>query len=166
MFISVKIKVYFRFHTSYSNFDPAVFRKYLDRSLHLLLQWMRRLTLRFSILLLFLMTEPSHSQLQIFLLFFMTSSGPLQKIQATVWKLKQDLSWKMLIQLRHPLWLKWYPHLQTSIRLPPTRPEPGELQKTQATAWNVTMDLIRRIEINLHHLNLLESQVDRIWWGI
>ena len=79
---------------------PAVFRKYLDRSLHLLLQWMRRLTLRFSILLLFLMTEPSHSQLQIFLLFFMTASGPLQKIQATVWKMMQDLSWKMIIIIR------------------------------------------------------------------
>jgi hypothetical protein len=26
--------------------------------------------------------------------------------QATVWKMMQDLSWKMLIQLRHPLWLK------------------------------------------------------------
>ena len=38
--------------------------------------------------------------------------------------------------------------------------------KTQATAWNVTIDLIRRIEIKLHHLNLLESQVDRTWRGI
>ena len=38
--------------------------------------------------------------------FFMTAQGPLQKIQATVWKMMQGLSWKMLIQLRHPLWLK------------------------------------------------------------
>ena len=36
--------------------DPAVFRKYLDGS------QMRRLTLQLSILLLFLMTEPGHSQ--------------------------------------------------------------------------------------------------------
>ena len=45
-------------------------------------------------------------QLPILLLFFMTAQGPLQKIQATVWKMMQGLSWKMLIQLRHPLWLK------------------------------------------------------------
>jgi hypothetical protein len=38
-------------------------------------------------------------QRPILLLLFMTAPGPLQKIQATVWKLKQDLSWKMLIHL-------------------------------------------------------------------
>ena len=45
---------------------PAVFRKYLNGSL------MRHLTLQLSILLLFFMTEPGHSQI----------------IQATVWKLR------------------------------------------------------------------------------
>ena len=35
----------------------------------------------------------------------MTAPGPLQQIQATVWKMMEDLSWKMLIQLRHLLWL-------------------------------------------------------------
>jgi hypothetical protein len=45
-------------------------------------------------------------QLPILLLFFMRAPSPLQQIQATVWKLMQDLSWKMLVQLRHPLWLK------------------------------------------------------------
>ena len=33
--------------------DPAVFRKYLDGSLHLILQWTRRLTLQLSIMLQF-----------------------------------------------------------------------------------------------------------------
>jgi hypothetical protein len=37
--------------------------------------------------------------------FFMTAPGPLQQIHATVWKMMQVLSWKMLIQLRHLLWL-------------------------------------------------------------
>ena len=58
--------------------DPAVFRKYLGGSLHLIFQWMRRLTLQLSIMLLFLTTESGHSQ----------------TIQVTVWKLIQDLIWK------------------------------------------------------------------------
>jgi hypothetical protein len=73
--------------------DPAVFCKYLDGSLHLLLQWMRRLTLQLSILLLFLMTEPGHSQ----------------QIQATVWKLTNDLIWKLTRQI-HQIILQLLPH--------------------------------------------------------
>ena len=45
------------------------------------------------------------SQLPIFLLVFMTAPDSLQKLQATVLKLMQNLSWRMLIQLRHLPWL-------------------------------------------------------------
>ena len=71
--------------------DPAVFRKYLDGNLHLLSQRMRRLTLQLSILVLFFTTEPDHSQ----------------TIQATVWKLIQDLIWKMKTQ-NHQIILQLY----------------------------------------------------------
>ena len=45
------------------------------------------------------------SQLPILLLLFMTAPGSLQKLQATVLKLMQNFSWRMLIQLRHLPWL-------------------------------------------------------------
>jgi hypothetical protein len=77
--------------------DPAVFRKYLDGSLHLLLQWMRCLTLQLSILLLFFMTEPGHSQ----------------TIQATVWKLVQDHTWKSTRQT-HQIVLQLY-HISSTL---------------------------------------------------
>ena len=41
----------------------------------------------------------SHSAIVHSSTVFHDSTRPIQKIQATVWKLMQDLSWKMLIQL-------------------------------------------------------------------
>ena len=86
--------------------DPAVFRKYLDGS------QMRRLTLQLSILLLFLMTEPGHSQ----------------KIQATAWKLTQDLIWKSTRQF-HEIKLQLYHISQLLILLLFFMIAPGPLQK-------------------------------------
>ena len=92
--------------------DPAAFRKYLDGSLRLLLQWMRHLTLQLSILLLFLIKEPGHSQ----------------KIQATVWKLTQDLIWKSTRQF-HQIILQLYHISQLLILLLLFMIAPGPLQK-------------------------------------
>ena len=46
-------------------------------------------------------TVISNNCLPILLMLFMTAPGSLQKLQATVLKLMQNFSWRMLIQLRH-----------------------------------------------------------------
>ena len=87
--------------------DPAVFRKYLDGS------QMRRLTLELRILLLFLMTEPGHSQ----------------KNQATVWKLTQDFIWKSTRQFHQIILLHLYHISQLLILLLLFTIAPGPLKK-------------------------------------
>ena len=56
------------------------------------------------------MDATSHSTIVNPLLFLTTEIGHSQKIQATVWKLKQDLIWKMKRQTHQVIWLYLIPH--------------------------------------------------------
>ena len=116
--------------------DPSVFRKYLDGSL------MRRLTLKLSILLLFVMTEPGHSQ----------------KIQATVWKLTQGLIWKSTRQI-HRIILRLYHISQLLILLLLFMTAPAPPSKNVGHCLEMIQDLSWRMLIQLCRLPCLGIQI-------
>ena len=75
-----------------------------------------------------------------------TEPGYSKIIQATVWKLVQDLIWNMKIQ-PHQL-IRLYLTPQLSILLLIFTTEPGPFQQIQATVWEMMQD--QEVETGIH----------------
>ena len=114
--------------------------------IRVIIQWMRRLTLRLLILLPCSTTEPGHSQI----------------IQATVWKPIQDIIWKMKRQAHQLIRLYLTTHLPILLLFFMT--EPGPFQQIQATVWKIMQDLSLKMLIKLRHLLWLGIQILRIFF--